>query len=73
MTLATIDLYEFRDLVESELDCFTYVESEGPDSVRFDIGERSAWARNYSPYFDGDVRIIRQLTKILDKMPKVDI
>jgi hypothetical protein len=37
-----LDIGEARDRLESEID-FDYVESEGNDCVRFDLGSNSFW------------------------------
>lgn len=36
------DLNQAREILESKFD-FDYVESEGPDCVRFDYGDNSVW------------------------------
>lgn len=56
-----IDVCELRNIAECEGD-YDYVENEGPDCVRFDIGERSAWVYA-SGCMDGDVRMVKQLRK----------
>ena len=61
-----MDVNELRDIAENEGN-YSYVESEGPDCVRFDMGDRSAWAYS-SGAIEGDVRIAKALRKIANKL-----
>lgn len=66
MSTKTIDVRALRDLAEANLD-LDYVESEGPDVIRFDKGGRSVWVYE-SGSFDGDPMMIRLLKKVASKM-----
>jgi hypothetical protein len=57
----SIDVCELRNIAECEGE-YDYVENEGPDCVRFDIGERSAWVYA-SGCMEGDVRMMKQLSR----------
>jgi hypothetical protein len=56
-----LDIGEARDRLESEID-FDYVESEGTDCVRFDLGSNSFWI-----YSSGSVVDIEHLPKKIQK------
>jgi len=55
-----------RERAEGQYD-FDYVESEGGDRIRFDLGAVSAWADIAGPdpiNYEGDKRIIAKLKKV---------
>jgi hypothetical protein len=57
---------DFREAAEMQLD-FDYVENEGPCTVRFDKGGRSAWA-NQDGCIEGDPMMVRLLERVAQKM-----
>jgi len=66
ISVARERLLQLRELAEAQFD-FTYVESEGPDRIRFDLGQSSAWADIAGPElinYEGDKRIIAKLKKV---------
>jgi hypothetical protein len=56
-----LDIGEARDRLESEIE-FDYVESEGNDCVRFDLGSNSFWI-----YQNGSVVDIETFSKKIQK------
>jgi hypothetical protein len=66
ISVARDRLARLRELAEGQID-FDYVESEGSDRIRFDIGASSAWADIAGPEpinYEGDKRIITKLKKV---------
>jgi len=61
-----IDLYDLRDIIESEGD-FDYVESEGSDCLRVDRDDDSAWVYS-SGEFDGNPTLIRELKRFTKQL-----
>ena len=61
-----IDLGEFRERAEARYD-FDYVESEGPTTLRFDIGGQSAWV-HASGMIEGPKFIHSKLEKVITGM-----
>jgi len=56
-----IDIDEARDRLESEID-FDYVESEGTDCIRFDLGSNSFWI-----YSSGTIGDLEHFSKKIQK------
>jgi hypothetical protein len=66
ISVARDRLLTLREQAEGQFD-FSYVESEGSDRIRFDIGGASAWADIAGPdpiNYSGDKRIIAKLKKV---------
>lgn len=58
-----INLDVFREKAENSYN-WTYVESEGADTVRFDDGEVSVWVYQWGD-IEGDKRLVKVIKKIL--------